>query len=107
MKIKKVIIVISLIIIFIITLIGLAKINIVNSKTLSPLINNYEEYNIEEKELYESYSDFIKDETLLKIYNKKNGDILVRVGEKDYVIKDNLTFKQVIKNIFSKIGELF
>lgn len=79
----------------------------INSKTLSPLNKNYDDYDIEEKELFNDYADFINDNTLIKLYKKKSGDIIIKIKNSNYIIRHNLTVKHAMKNIFNKIEELF
>lgn len=83
---------------------GLIKINIINSKTLSPLINEKLSYNIAEKELYDSYSKFIKDNSMIKIYQEESLGTLIKIGDRDFIIKNNLDINEYTKNIFDKIG---
>lgn len=82
---------------------GLIKINIINTKTLSPLGNSKENYEIVSEEFGEDFSKFIKDNSVLKIYCNKGEDILVRIKENDFKIKSKLSFIDDFKN---KIDEL-
>lgn len=99
-------IIISILVLFTV-IIGLIKINMINSKTLSPLNENYDDYDIEEKELFNDYEDFINDNSLIKLYKKKSGDILIKINNSNYIIRHNLSMKRAVKNIFNKIEELF
>ncbi len=82
---------------------GLMKINIINTKTLSPLGNSKENYEIVSEEFGEDFSKFIKDNSILKIYYNKGDGILVRIKDSDFKIKSNLTFLDDFKK---KIEEL-
>lgn len=83
-KIKHIIIFISILAV----IIGLVRVNIINTKALSPLGNSKENYEKIEESFGDEFSKFINDNSLIKIYKDDNSDsILVRVGEKDYKIR--------------------
>lgn len=82
---------------------GLIKINIINTRALSPFGNGKENYEIVSEEFGEDFSKFIKDNSLLKIYCNKGEDILVRIKENDFKIKSKLSF---IDDFRKKIDEL-
>ena len=103
MKVKNTAITLSLIGILFLIMMGLIKINMINSKTLSPISNEKEFYNIAEKELYDSYSSFIKDDSQIKIYEEEPGETLIKIGDRDFRIKKELDIEQYTKNIFDKI----
>jgi len=103
LNIKNTTITLSLIGILGLMIIGLIKINVINSKTLSPLGNKNESYNIEEQEIYDSYSSFIKDDSLIKIYQEDSGETLIKVGDRDFRIKKESDIGQYAKNILDKI----
>lgn len=107
MKFRRNIRIVSLLLILIAVLVGLVKVNMVNSKILSPLNNNYNNLDLDEKKLYEKYSDFIKDNTYLKIYKESNRKYLIKLGKNDYIVDTGLGIKGTTKNIFNKIEELF
>ena len=71
------------------TLMGIIIINIINTKALSPLGNTNENYKMVSKEFGEDFSKFIKDNSILKIYKQKD-DILIRIGENNFVINNNI-----------------
>lgn len=104
---RKILNVFIVTLVLITAIIGLIKVNLVNSKTLSPLNKNYDNYDIEEKEIFNNYSDFINDNTLIKLYKEKSGDILIKIKNSKYIIRHNLSMKDAMKNIFNKIEELF
>lgn len=107
MKIRRNLMIISFILIFLVVGLCLIKINLINSKILSPLNEEYVASNDEERELYESYSDFIKDESLVKLYIDDNGDVLIKIADKGYRIKKDLKIDDIAKNIFNKIEVIF
>lgn len=82
---------------------GLIKINIINTKTLSPLGNSKENYEIVSEEFGDDFSKFIKDNSILKIYCNKDEDILVRIKDSDFKIKSNLTFLDDVKKKFDEL----
>ena len=79
----------------------------INSKTLSPLVKQKEFLNLDEREILDSYCDFIKDEAMIKIYKEDYSDILIRISDKDYRIKLGSDVGEYAKNIFEKIEVLF
>ena len=74
--------------VIILTLSGITRINIINTKALSPLGNTNENYKMVSKEFGEDFSKFIKDNSILKIYKEKD-NILIRIGENNFVISNN------------------
>ena len=86
---------------------GIISINIKNTSSLSPLGNTNENYQLVSEEFGEDFSNFIKDNSFLKIY-KEDSDILVRIGENNFRItnQSNIT-KQVeilVNNAEEKIN---
>jgi len=99
--------VVFILFIFSFVMIGLVRINIINTKALSPLGDTNENYDKIKDELGEDFSDFIKDNADVKIYNEESKDIIVRAWDKDFTIKDESDISSEIKNISEKIGDLF
>lgn len=95
--------VISTILLLVIILAGVIKINIINTKALSPLGNTNENYKLVSDEFGEEFSNFIKDNSFLKIYQESQNDILVRLGDSDFRINDESVFIKKVQNLFSKI----
>jgi hypothetical protein len=89
-------------IIFII-LIGIIKIDIINTKALSPLGNTNENYRLVSEEFGEDFSNFIKDDAFLKIYKESEEDTLVRLGNSDFRINNKSIFILKIEEIFMDI----
>jgi hypothetical protein len=81
-------------------LVGIVKVDVVNTKALSPLGNTTENYNLVSEKFGEDFSNFIKDNSFLKIYKESEKDILVRLGDSNFKIKNESVF-------INKIGEMF
>jgi len=85
---------------------GLAKINMTNTRALSPLGNTNENYEIVSEEFGEDFSNFIRDNSEIKIY-KDEQDIIIRIGEENFRINDKSAFKEDIEKAISKIKKIF
>lgn len=79
---KKFLVSISLFILFSLGCIGLIKINMINTKALSPLGNTKSNYKLVNEEFGDDFSEFIQDNAEIKIYTQ-NG-IVIRVGKTDF-----------------------
>ena len=90
-----------LILIFI--FIGVIKIDLINTQALSPLGNTNENYKLVSDEFGEDFSNFIKDNSFLKIYKESQNDILIRLGDSDFRINDESVFIKKLQDLFSKI----
>lgn len=95
--------VLSAILLLCIIFVGVIKINIINTKALSPLGNTNENYKLVSAEFGEDFSNFIKDNSFLKIYKESQNDILVRLGDSDFRINDESVFIKKVQDLFSKI----
>lgn len=82
---------------------GVIKINVINTKALSPLGNTNENYKLVSAEFGEDFSNFIKDNSFLKIYKESQNDILIRLGNNDFRINDESVFIKKVQDLFSKI----
>ena len=84
-------------------LVGIIKVDVINTKALSPLGNTNENYNLVSEKFGEDFSKFIKDNSFLKIYKESEKDILVRLGDSNFKIKNESVFikkiEETIKNI--------
>ena len=98
---------IFLIVLFCVTLIGLIKVNILNTKALSPLGNTNDNYKLVSEEFGEDFSNFIQDKSPVKIYVEEDEETMVRVGEKDFIIKSESNLINFAKGVFSKVEDLF
>ena len=99
-RLKKVL---PIFLILILVSIGIIKIDMINTKALSPLGNTNENYKIVSDEFGEDFSNFIKDNSFLKIYKEPEKDILVKVGNDDFRINNQSVFIKRIEDIFQKI----
>lgn len=90
-----------LILIFI--FIGVIKIDLINTQALSPLGNTNENYKLVSDEFGEDFSNFIKDNSFLKIYEEDGKDILVRLGNSDFKIKEESPYIKKIQEMFKNI----
>lgn len=86
-------------------LFGIVKIDVVNTKALSPLGNTNENYKLVSEEFGEDFSKFIKDNSYLKIYKEQGESILVRLGDKDFKITNQSIFMKAIQGTFENIIE--
>ncbi|MCE5220717.1 MAG: hypothetical protein LLF98_05470 [Clostridium sp.] len=82
---------------------GIIKVDVINTKALSPLGNTTENYNLVSEKFGEDFSNFIKDNSFLKIYKELGNDTLVRLGDSNFKIKNESVFinkiEEMIKNI--------
>lgn len=92
-----------LLLILFLVLIGIIKIDMINTKALSPLGNTNENYKMVSSEFGEDFSNFIKDNSFLKIYKEPEKDVLVKVGNNDFRINNQSTFIEKIGDILKKI----
>lgn len=86
-----------------IILVGIIKIDIINTKALSPLGNTNENYKLVSEEFGEDFSNFIKDDAFLKIYKESEKETLVRFGDSDFKINNESVFIKKIEEIFINI----
>ena len=84
-------------------LVGIIKINVINTKALSPLGNTTENYKLVSEKFGEDFSNFIKDNSFLKIYKESEKDILVRLGDSNFKIKNESEVINKIQEIFNNI----
>jgi len=82
---------------------GIIKVDMINTKALSPLGNTNENYKIVNEKFGEDFSKFIKDNSFLKIYKEPGKDILVRLGDSDFKIRNNSVVIEKIEEMFNKI----
>ena len=80
-------------------LVGIIIVDMNNTKALSPLGNTNENYKLVSEKFGEDFSNFIKDNSFLKIYKESEKDILVRLGDSNFKIKNE-------SNIINKIQEM-
>jgi len=80
-------------------LLGIIKVDVINTKALSPLGNTNENYELVSEKFGEDFSNFIKDNSFLKIYKESEKDILVRLGDNNFKIKNESVFINKIEEI--------
>ena len=82
---------------------GIVKVDVINTKALSPLGNTTENYKLVSEKFGEDFSNFIKDNSFLKIYKEPEEDILVRLGDSNFKIKNESVLINRIQEIFKNI----
>jgi hypothetical protein len=82
---------------------GIIKVDVINTKALSPLGNTNENYKLVREKFGEDFSNFIKDNSFLKIYKESEKDILVRLGDSNFKIKNESVFINKIEEAFKNI----
>lgn len=103
-KIKYIVIFIS----FSIVLAGLIKINIINTKALSPLGNSKENYEKIKEAFGEEFADFINDHSQVKIYKDyESGNILIRIGDNDYIVKKESYISEKIEDAKEGVEDIY
>ena len=75
----------------------------INTKALSPLGNTTENYKLVSEKFGEDFSNFIKDNSFLKIYKESEKEILVRLGDNNFEIKNQSDFIKKMQEFFNKI----
>ena len=86
---KKVLI--GTLIFFIIVVLGVIKINIINTKALSPVGNGEDNYELGKEEFGKDFEEFIKDDAEVKIYTPRDEieNTTVRIYDKEFIINTN------------------
>ena len=92
------IIICSLIIFF-----GFVKINIINTKALSPIGNAENNYEKIINEFGEEFEEFIKDNSYIKIYENKGSEerAMVKLGETELFIKETNIVIEKVKEYYT------
>lgn len=85
---------------------GLIRVNILNTRALSPLGNVKENYEKVKNKLGKDFSDFITDNSSIKIYNNEKGNILIRLGDKDFKISKESAIIKKAGEIIEDIEDL-
>ena len=96
-------------IVFICAIIGIVKINIINTEILSPLGTTDNNYSIVSEEFGEDFTEFIKDNSPLKIYIGEKGDkqAKVRIFNKDINLTLNNPFIKGVEPVFKFIDDKY
>lgn len=80
----KTINILSVTVLLILVLAGLIKINIINTKVMSPLGNGDQNYELVHSELGDEFANFIRDSSPIKIYQKGSQITMVKINDKEY-----------------------
>lgn len=107
MKRRKVFNGIFMTVIFLTVCIGVIKINIINTRALSPLGNTNDHYEMVNEEFGGDFSRFTKDNSPIKVYSEESTETLIKVGEQDFKIKDESELVNGMQFIISKVGDFF
>ncbi len=97
---------------------NLVKINIINTKALSPVGNTDDNKKIVNSEFGDEFKSFIQDNSNIKIYEETNGEYLVTINDNKIRIKEEssllkgtkkilLKIKSITNNLISNIESLF
>lgn len=94
------------IVISFITIVSLVNINIINTESLSPIGNTYDNFKLVSSEFGEDFTGFIQDNSNIKIY-EDNGEFIVSLNNKKIKIKEESKIINGIKSIILSIGNGF
>lgn len=94
------------IVILFITIVSLVNINMINTKSLSPIGNTYDNFKLVSSEFGEDFNGFIQDKSNIKIY-ENNGEFIVSLNNKKIKIKEESKIINGIKSIILSIGNGF
>ena len=72
---------------FIAIILCFIRINVINTKMCSPYGNGREQYELIKDDLGEDFKNFTKDDAGIKIYEKNNHISIIKIGNKEFVIK--------------------
>ena len=92
-------------VLLILVAIGAIKINIINTKSLSPLGNSDDNFNLVSEEFGEDFQEFIMDKIAIKIYTGEENDNLamVKVFNKEINLTMDNIFLKKLKPVFNYI----
>ena len=93
----------------ILLIIGFVKINIINTESLSPLGNTDDNFKVVSEEFGEDFQEFIKDNSMIKIYvgEKNDGLATVKIYNKKIKLTSDNLFINTIKTVGEYIGSTF
>ena len=85
----------------ILLIIGFVKINIINTESLSPLGNTNDNFKVVSEEFGEDFQEFIKDNSMVKIYvgEKNDGLATVKIYNKEIKLTSDNLFMNTIKKV--------
>ena len=82
---------------------GIIHINIINTKTLSPLGNTKQNYELVSEKFGDDFANFIKDDSFLKIYDEhEDGKIIIRIGDNEFKISSKSNVIEYVKDKINK-----
>lgn len=95
------------IILLIFMIMAAVKINIINTKSLSPLGNSDDNFNLVSQEFGEDFQEFIMDKSPVKIYTGEKNDNLamVKVFNREINLTMDNVFLRKLKPVFNYIGK--
>ena len=82
----KTINILSVTALLILVLAGLIKINIINTRVMSPIGNGDENYELVYSELGDEFANFIRDSSPIKIYQNGSQITMVKINDKEYFL---------------------
>ena len=102
---KKILVPLLCAVIFICAIVGMVKINIINTKILSPLGNTNSNFDKVTEEFGEDFTEFIKDNSPIKIYIGEKGDkkAKVKILNKSINLTLNNPFIKAVEPVFKYI----
>ena len=83
----KVFIKIFFVFIIIVVVMCFVRINIINTKMFSPYGNGREQYELIKDDLGEDFQNITKDDAGIKIYEENNHISIIKIGNKELIIK--------------------
>lgn len=99
---------IPMVIIVLIVIIGFVRINIINTKALSPIGNTEDNYALVSEEFGEDFTEFIKDGAEVKIYTGDGEDDgSIKIKEKEIRLKKENPFIKGFVIVGTKIKDSF
>lgn len=92
--------------ILICAILNLVKINVINTKALSPVGNTDDNKKIVNSEFGDEFKSFIQDNSNVKIYEETNGEYLVTINDNKIRIKEESSLLKGAKKVFSKVESI-
>lgn len=88
---------------------GFAKINIINTESLSPLGNTDDNFKVVSEEFGKEFQEFIKDNSTVKIYlgEKNDGLATIKLHNTEIKLTSNNLFINSIKKLGKYINKVF
>lgn len=92
--------------ILICAILNLVKINVINTKALSPVGNTDDNKKIVNSEFGDEFKSFIQDNSNVKIYEETNGEYLVTINDNKIRIKEESSLLKGAKKVFLKVESI-